>query len=61
MEARGYRGIAFTSTGRAALLLDGAEWLVISAAQGENLWSWSASTDSLVVLIMPPDGRRCGG
>ncbi|MDA8311414.1 MAG: DEAD/DEAH box helicase family protein, partial [Actinomycetota bacterium] len=25
------------------------------------IWSWHASTDNLVVLIMPPDGRRCGG
>ena len=24
-------------------------------------WAWSGSTDRLVVLIMPPDGRRCGG
>ncbi len=26
-----------------------------------EVWSWHASTDNLVVLIMPPDGRRCGG
>ena len=37
VEARGYRGIAFTPTGKAALLLDNGEWLVLSAAQGENL------------------------
>jgi len=35
--ARSYRGIAFTLTGKAALLLDNGEWLVLGAAQGENL------------------------
>lgn len=37
MEALGYRGIGFTATGRAALLLDNDEWLVLSKAQGESL------------------------
>lgn len=37
MEAVGYRGIAITQTGKAALLLNNGEWLVLRAAQGENL------------------------
>ena len=36
MEAVGYRGIAFTPTGKAALLLDNGEWLILRQAQGEN-------------------------
>jgi hypothetical protein len=26
-----------------------------------TVWSWPGSTDNLLVLTMPPDGRRCGG
>ena len=37
MEGIGYRGIAFTPTGKAAVLLENGEWLILSAAQGENL------------------------
>jgi len=37
MEALGYRGIAFTPTGKAALLLENGEWLILRQAQGENL------------------------
>jgi hypothetical protein len=37
MEAVGYRGIAFTPTGKAALLLDNGEWLILRQVQGENL------------------------
>nr|MDA8358293.1 helix-turn-helix domain-containing protein [Actinomycetota bacterium] len=33
----------------------------LAAGLHHYLWSWHASTDNLVVLIMPPDGRRCGG
>jgi hypothetical protein len=37
VESVGYRGVAFTPTGKAALLLDNGEWLILSAAQGKNL------------------------
>lgn len=37
MDPVGYRGIAFTTTGRAALLLGSGEWLTLPAAQGEKL------------------------
>lgn len=37
MEAVGCRGIAFTPTGKAALLLGSGEWLIVTAAQGGDL------------------------
>ncbi|MDA8184568.1 MAG: hypothetical protein M0035_09130 [Actinomycetota bacterium] len=37
MHAVGYAGIAFTPTGKAAVLLESGEWLSMTAAQAENL------------------------
>lgn len=56
MEARRYRGIAFTSTGKAALLLGNGEWLVVSAAQGENLVRARAEEGlPPIPVVEPPD------
>ena len=56
MGARSYRGIAFTLTGKAALLLDNGEWLVLSAAQGENLVRRRAEEGlPPLPVIEPPD------
>lgn len=56
MEARRYRGIAFTPTGKAALLLDSGEWLLLSATQGENLLRGRAEEGlPPIPVIEPPD------
>ena len=55
MEPVGYRGIAFTPTGKAALLLENGNWLTLTAAQGENLVRGRAE-DGLppIPVIDPP-------
>lgn len=56
MEARHYRGIAFTPTGKAALLLDNGEWLALRAAQAENLVRGRAEEGlPPIPVIDPPD------
>lgn len=56
MDAIGYRGIAFLSTGKAALLLADGRWLALRAAQAERLVAGRAEEGlPPIPAVDPPD------
>jgi hypothetical protein len=54
MDAVGYRGIAFTTTGKALLLLGNGSWLTLTAAQGEDLVRGRAEEGLRSIPVIDP-------